>query len=192
MSQMYRIALKSSVKRTITASDSITYPIQLTEILPEDEMKDVLKERLRAHGFEEQEDGTFRKPGEAGETITVDLEKMEAEASLSAERDMETEVEATGSGGTRTFAQTEAQRVLAAKEQHAREMLGSKEKGLQEDLTGRLEESEEGRMRDFNEILQETYAESLKRKARQMGEVMEVREGTTEDGQYELTIRVEN
>jgi len=42
----------------------------------------------------------------------------------------------------------------------------------------------------LNEILQEVYAESLKRKAGQMGDILEVSESTSEDGNYELVIRV--
>ena len=39
-------------------------------------------------------------------------------------------------------------------------------------------------------MLQEVYAEALKRQAGQLGEVMEVREGTSPEGQYELVIKV--
>ena len=39
--------------------------------------------------------------------------------------------------------------------------------------------------------LQDVYAEALKRKARKMGDVVDQHEGTNENGEYELVIKVE-
>ena len=45
-------------------------------------------------------------------------------------------------------------------------------------------------MRQLNEILQQVYAESLKRKAAQLGDIMNIQE-STHDGEYELVIHIE-
>ena len=48
MSQLYHIQLKASVSETYDLSDKTVHQLDLTEILPEDEMKDILKRRLQA------------------------------------------------------------------------------------------------------------------------------------------------
>lgn len=190
MSQCFRIQLKESVSRLITSKDKVTYPIKLTEILPEADMKDLLREALLRHGWTE-EDGVFQKVGEAGETITLDLEKMEVSASLEEEREVSTEVEATGKGYKQTEAHQQARQELAQKA--AAQGAEIEEEGtnaLQRELTEALQESEESRQRALNEVLQEVYAESLKRKAGQLGDILEINESQSDDGNYELTIRV--
>ena len=43
----------------------------------------------------------------------------------------------------------------------------------------------------MNQVLQDVYSEALKRKARQLGDVVDQYEGTNENGEYELVIKVE-
>ena len=47
MSQCYHISLSESVSRQIKSDDRVSYPIQLTEILPVDEMRQLLKQNAR-------------------------------------------------------------------------------------------------------------------------------------------------
>lgn len=190
MSQCFRIQLKESVTRLVTSTDTVTYPIQLTDILPEEEMKDLLRAALERHGWTESE-GVYQKVGEAGETITLDLEKMEVSATIEEEREVSTEIEADGQGISNQEARRQARQELAQKAATQGSRL--EEHGtnaLQRELTEALQESEESRQRALNEVLQEVYAESLKRKAGQLGDILEINESQNEDGNYELTIRV--
>lgn len=192
MSQSYRVELKSSVSRSVQADDRVSRRIELTEILPAAEMKDLLRAELEAAGFAQDEasPGKLSALGEAGEEIVVDLDAMELTASLAEEREVSTEVSARGSAWNRRAARKQAAEELARREAQAHGDLEARGKTLQGEVSRKLEESEPGRMRRMNEILQRVYAESLKRKARRLGDVLEVREGVTPEGEYELVIKV--
>ncbi len=193
MSQCYHIELKSAVVRTVKGEDSVSYPIELTDILPADEMKDLLRQQLKDTGWEAQnsEETIFVTEGPGGESLTLDLETMEVTASITTEREVVAEALVQGRGESHQQAQQNAAHQLQEEES----MLGDKiedqgNRELQDEVTSRLAESEADRQRLINEVLQGVYSESLKRKAGQLGDIMEISESTGEDGNYELTIRV--
>ena len=192
MSQMYQIRLASSVTRTVHIGDSVSYPLKLTGILPEEDLLDLLRQALRRRGFEADEGNPQQLigRGDAGERIVVDLDAMTVTAGLDEEAEISTEVTALGDGDTRREALADARQVLAEQRRQAETELKREGRKAQKDLTRRLADSEEQRQRQLHEVLQEVYAEALKRKAGQLGDVMEVREGTSPDGQYELVIKV--
>ena len=61
---------------------------------------------------------------------------------------------------------------------------------VQRRVTQQLAEGEGARLEEMNQVLQGVYSEALKRKARQMGEVVSQHEGTNEAGEYELVIKI--
>ncbi|MEM7014851.1 MAG: hypothetical protein AAF585_25605 [Verrucomicrobiota bacterium] len=193
MSQCYQVQLKQSVSRRVDQDDSVSYPIELTEILPQDEMKDILRGVLESDGWmaEPENSDRFRKTGAAGETLELDLGSMEVTATISDEKEVSADVSATGIGERRSDAKRDANRQLqqqaAAKGDQIEE---AARRVLRDELREKLAESEDDRMRQLNELLQKVYAESLKRKAGQLGDIMEVHESTGEDDNYELVIRV--
>ena len=85
MSQTYRLKLKSSVKKTICAEDSMSYPLELTEIIPEEDMKQLFEKSLESTGFEKQDDGTWKMELENGEVLVVDTEEMVMTVTVCAE-----------------------------------------------------------------------------------------------------------
>ena len=192
MSQMYQVRLASSVTRTVNAGDSVSYPLRLTGILPEAELLELLRQALLRRGFAVDEGDPERLEGEgsAGERIVVDLGAKTVTASLEEESELAAEVNVAGRGYNRQQALAEARRDLAEHRRQAAARLEREGKAAERQLTRRLADSDEERRRQLHEMLQEVYAEALKRKAGQLGDVMEVREGTTSDGQYELVIKV--
>ena len=82
MSQSYVIRVSASVQERVHAKDKRSSSLVLTEIVPVSEQREILREKLKEHGFEEQEgsDGQVlvRKRGRVVET--VDLEEMTVEA----------------------------------------------------------------------------------------------------------------
>lgn len=192
MSQLYRLQLSSSVSRTVTASDSVCYPIRLTAIQPEDEMVELLREALLRHGFEpDGEDHLLRGRGPEGEDLVVDLDAMTLTATLEEEKELVTQAAAHGTGESRREARVRAEAELDANREAAEQRLEREGKQVQRQLSRRLERSEAARNRQLHEVLQEVYAEALKRKARTLGDVTELRESTSDDGQYELVITIE-
>lgn len=91
MSLSYRVSLQ--VCEVVSADDKTTHKLDLQSILPEDEMKGLLRDSLTARGFEEQEDGTLKRVEEGGEVITVNLEDLTMTTELASEDTVEGKVE---------------------------------------------------------------------------------------------------
>lgn len=192
MSQTYRISLKSSVSKVIKAEDSISYPLELTEIVPLEDMKEAFVKGLLERGFTEVSEKVYEMTLDNGEVLSVDIDSMTLTASLKAEKEVAAEVEVSGRGNSKSNANKDAQSRLSRLEEVTEERIENK--GLEDlgkELSEKLTEAEADRLKLINEILQDVYSQSLKKKAATLGNVMEIREGTNEDGQYELDIKVE-
>lgn len=191
MSQLYKIQLKTSVSESFTLNDAIVHRLDLTSILPQEEMVDILKGVLTQEGFVEQEDGTYTAQGADGEVIVFDLDEMQVSAQLEEEKSLQTDVVVQGQAwDSRSEARHNAQAQLRDAKDAAKSQLETESKKLQKELSQKLADGESARVRQMNEILQQVYAESLKRKAGQLGDIMGIKESTHE-GQYELVIHIE-
>lgn len=194
MSQCYRVQLKASISRTVEAEDSVSYPLELTPLLPEPEMRGILAGVLNTAGWAEsaEKPGLFRSTGPAGEELVLDLETMTVTARLTRQNEVRTEVAADGSGESQTGAQRSAEVLLRVREEAAASSLEeSGTRDLQRAVREALKAGGEARQLQLHGLLQQVYAEALKRKAGQLGTVMEIQESTNADGNYELVIRVE-
>jgi len=192
MSQCYQVKLKESISRVIQHSDTVTYPLELTELLPKERMLEILKEVLLQEGWieSEQNKNTLTKKGTVGEDITLDLESMIVSATLEEEREVSTEIEVTQDGYDRKVAQQQARDALNQKVGSVGDQIEEQgNRDLKNELIEALESSDADRQRDLNQILQQVYGIALKEKAGQMGEILEVQESQSDDN-YELTIRI--
>ena len=191
MSQCYRVQLQASISRTVEAEDSVSYPLELTALLPEPEMRDLLASALAQQGW--TADGRiFRRTGPSGEALELDLDTMTLTARLARQSEVVTDVEAVGRAESQTHAEQEARRLLQERGEAAGQGIAEAGKRtLQREVSAALAAGEDARRAELHGVLQQVYAEALKRKAGQLGNVMEVQEGTDADGNYELSIRVE-
>ena len=194
MSQVYHVKLKESVSETFSVSDHVKHKLCLTPILPEGEMVALLKQQLLDAGYTE-EAGALTLENERGEHVSVDLEALEATVTLSRSREVKEELTATASYENDRGPGREAAEQRAADEL-AKKLSDHKVKGervtqaLTQDVINALSEHREAQQAELNQVLQRVYTESLKRKASQLGDVLEVTESTV-DGQYELVIKIE-
>jgi len=194
MSQVYHVKLKESVSETFSVSDHVKHKLCLTPILPEEEMVALLKQQLLEAGYTE-EAGALTLENERGEHVSVDLEALEATVTLSRSREVKEELTATASYENDRGPGREAAEQRAADEL-AKKLSDHKVKGervtqaLTQDVINALSEHREAQQAELNQVLQRVYTESLKRKASQLGDVLEVSESTV-DGQYELVIKIE-
>src|SRR5262249_14357940 len=69
MSRAYRIRVKESISQDLSASDEVCSDLEILEILPGDQMADLLEGELKGRGFEE-EDGKLVRTKD-GVTVTV-------------------------------------------------------------------------------------------------------------------------
>jgi hypothetical protein len=191
MSRAYWIKLSSSVSESIHASDKATHKIDLEEVVPQGEMRDIVSQALEDSGWTQSPDNEDQYEKKLGDvTMTWDLASNQVEATLEARQDVEKDVNVEGRAYSQDAAKREASRLLQQREQQARDQISAEEEALQRKLTQALEAGEQDRVREINEVLQKAYADALKRKARRLGNILSVQESTSEDGDYQLTITV--
>ncbi len=189
MSRAYWVKLSSSVVETINASDRATHRIQLDAVVPEGEMDQILEGALEESGWEKDGDKRFRKTVD-GVELVWDLDKGVVEATAEASQEVAREVQVEGRAYSQDAAQQQAERQLQQREQQTRDAIGSEQEQLQKKLTKKLGDNEQERVREINGVLQKAYTEGLKRKARRMGNVTSIQEGTSAEGEYQLTITI--
>ncbi|MEL6178334.1 MAG: hypothetical protein AAFS10_05245 [Myxococcota bacterium] len=191
MSRAYWVKLSSSVSETINANDKATHKIDLEAVVPEGEMSEILRGALEEAGWEKSDnkDNAYEKNVE-GVTLVWDLEEMTVEAQVEGSETVSRNIAVEGRGYDRGTAKREAERMLQQEEESARDAIQSETDRLQQELSKKLDENEQQRVREINGVLQRTYAEGLKRKAGRMGNVTSINESTSPEGEYQLTITI--
>jgi hypothetical protein len=188
MSRTYRVSVSESLSRIIKAEDRVSTQLEILQVLPPEQMAGLLADELVKQGFER--DGEKLTRTQDGVKVTVDV--MTGTVTVSAEASEETEVEGTREGRSYDEGGKHAKQV---KEQLRSELQKDLEKKVTQKtaaLQGKVTDRLEGQLRDLrqelDQVVNRVTAESLKRKAAQLGQIKEM----TEDPQAgSLTIVVE-
>ena len=194
MSQSYVIKVSASVQEQVRAKDRRVKRLVLTEIVPRDEQKELVRRALEGRGWKAQEgepDALTRTAD--GVTETVDLKEMTVESSVELDRTLERERTVVVRGdrdrddpeARRAREQQTLERQLAITEEER----AKAQSALQREIATTLDDTEAARARELNEVVREVYAEGLKRKAARLGSITEVREGRAGED-YELVIKI--
>lgn len=188
MSRAYRIRVKESINQDLSASDEVCSDLEILEILPGDQMADLLDGELKRRGFEEKDGKLVRR--QAGVTVTVDPKSGEVSVKAETQETVELESEKEGWGyddvGPRS-AQIRKRLSEEAKADLERRADKQKER-LQGEATEKLEGVMDDVRKDLNDAVNAVTREALKRKAAQLGQIKEM----TEDPEAgSLTIKVE-
>ena len=155
-------------------------------------MKDLLRETLIASGLTREEGDGDRWILEDGrERTIIDLDAMEVTTTRQDEAVVKADVTASGRGYSQSAAREDARLRLEEARAQARAALQAQSKRQQGQLSQELATSDQERQALLHLLLQQVYAESLKRKARQLGDIVDIQEGTSSSGEYELVIKVE-
>ena len=174
MSRGYRIEVPLQVARgTVTGSDSLSICIDVLPILPEGDMRDIVRKTLKDRGWKEGKDGTLEKP--LGDGATAVLEKDGQTVTVK----LETSQEVQGQGRT----DQEANSALEQRKEQA-------EKEAKARATRQLARAEPAVRSELDDAVQRVYVEALKQKAAQMGSVTSMQETKSSDGSLEITIKV--
>jgi len=96
MSRAYRIKVKESVKRDVKAEDSIRTEIELIEILPAEQMGELLARELEGRGFRRATTARFTRT--EGNGVTIAVEPCTGEVTIRAETEQTVEVEGNPRG----------------------------------------------------------------------------------------------
>lgn len=190
MSRAYRIRIKESLARDIRAEDEICSQIEILEVLPPEQMGELLAQELEKRGFEREEDGTLTREGD-GVTVTVD--PCECKVTIRASTEEHVELEANKEGyayddvgpGSKSVRQNLEKEAKADLERRATQ----KESELQTKATEKLEKELERLQPEINEVVNRVTSEALKQKAAQMGTIKEISEDA-ESGSLTITVEV--
>ena len=188
MSRAYRIRVSESLSRTLRAEDSVCTQLELLEVLPAEQMAELLRQELERRGFR-NEDGQLVRQDD-GVTTAIDPQTGSVTVSAGSERELELHGQreglsyddfGPGEKNVRRGLQQQLQQDLEKQAEHEQDK-------LQQQATGRLEGHLADLQKELNQAVNRVTAEALKRKAAQLGQIKEM----TEDPQAgSLTIGVE-
>jgi hypothetical protein len=189
MSRAYRIRVRETLKSILRARDHVSTQMEVLEILPREQMADLLREELERRGFQRRGQNLVRQ--DRGITITVEPDT--GTVTVQAETATEVDLQANREGHTYEewgrMGRSQTEKVLREEAlKDLQRQADRKTEQLQKEVTDRLE----GRLRDLrvelDQVLNGVTAEALKRKAAQIGQIKEL----TEDRQNgTLTIVLE-
>ncbi len=188
MSQIYRIKLSENlvVEVDACAENRVVHRIEIAPVLPPEDMGKLLVEALIRRGWNRREDGRLEKTNsKTGEERVLDPEAMTLEAKIRGT--MKKKVDQVLVGSRKNINQ---KKLIQERDRQVEEEKRILESKIRAEAARRLEESAKERAGEVQEALRDVYAEALKKKARTLGTVTEIREETGEDGRYRLTIKV--
>lgn len=189
MSRAYRIRVSESLTRTVKAEDSVQTQLELLEVLPCDEMADLLREELKARGYAEDGEKLVRREGD----VTTEIDPADGTVTVRAEAVKRETVTADQEGyayddiGPNEKAVKEGlRRQLQATLQKAADHAESK---LQKETTAKLEGKLADLQQELNQAVNRVTAEALKRKAAQIGQIKDISEDQ-QTGSLTITVEV--
>jgi hypothetical protein len=188
MSRAYRIRVKESVRQDLSASDEVCADLEILEILPGDQMAELVARELKQRGYEEK-DGKLVKTKD-GVTVTVDPKS--GEVTVKAEEGEHVELATEKEGWAYDDVGPRGQTVRKQLSDQAKAELERRAERQQEKLQGEATEQLEGAVgevrKELNDAVNAATREALKQKAAQLGQIKEMSEDP-EAGS--LTIKVE-
>jgi hypothetical protein len=189
MSRAYRIKVSQSLDRTLRAEDSVSTRLEILEVLPADQMADLLAAELEAAGYRREGGQLVRE--QDGVVITVDPKTGEVTVRAKACEDVRLEGEKEGraydEGGPAAKAVRKdlEKQLQSGLEAQAKE----KEAALQSRVTDRLEGELVDLSRELDGAVNRATAEALKIKAAQLGQIKEISEDK-EAGSLTIVVEV--
>ena len=174
MSRAYKIKVSESVSKVIKADDHVSTQLEMLEILPCDQMADLLAEELVKQGFERQGDKVVRKDGDV--TIEVDLESGTVSVSSEASKEVKVKGDKSGYGYDDSGpSQSKTKKQLSADLKKELEgKVDEKEQKLQEKVTDQLEKQLKNLREELDKAVNRATAEALKQKAARIGQIKEM------------------
>jgi hypothetical protein len=189
MSRAYRITVKESSTRELKGGDEICTTLEVLEILPPEQMAELLKRELRQRGYAEQPDGTFTKD-DGPITVTVNPKTCEVsvKSQVKEEVTLDAKRETFGYDDVGPGAKEIRERVKQELQIDLDKRAEQERQRLQAEATNELEKKLCDLQPELSEVVNKITREALKQKAAQLGTVKEMAEDA-ESGS--LTIKIE-
>lgn len=191
MSRRYRIRVRETLRRVVKARDQVSTQLELLEVLPADQMAELLARELEGRGFERHDDVLVRKQGDV--EVEVDLESGAVTVRAASER----EVKIEGEGESYAYGDM-GPGARQTKKQLREELRESLEKDaekqadkLQSEVTDLLEGQLGDITAELDQAVNRATAEALKRKAAQMGRIKQMADDP-ESGSLTIVVELPN
>jgi len=189
MSRAYRITLKESSTRQIQGSDEICTDLEVLEILPKEQMSELLQKELEKRGYKDDGDGKLTR---TDGNITVAIDPKTCEVSVRSDVNENVTLESKGESVGYDDAGPGQAELKERLQKQLKEDLERKAAKASEQLQGKATQELEKKLCDLqpelNEVVNKITREALKQKAQQLGSVKEVSE---DEQSGSLTIKIE-
>ena len=189
MSRAYRIRVQESLRRRIAADDAVCTQLELLEVLPPEQMADLLRDELQRRGFEDKNGRLIRASGDG---LTASIDPKTGEVSVRARASEQLELAGQREGIAYDEIGPNRKNVEKALGQRLRQDLEEQaeheQSKLQTKATERLAAALGDLEKELSGVVNRVTAQALKQKAAQIGQIKEM----TEDPETgSLTIKVE-
>ena len=186
MSRAYRIRVKETVSKVIRAEDHVSSQLEMLDILPCDQMADLLAEELVRLGFKRNGDKVVRTQGNI--EVQVELETGTVTVRSEKSKDVSVSGERIGRGYDAEGTNVKGDLMKSLRSDLAGE-ISDREKSLQNQLTDNLEAALADLRRELDQAVNRVTAQALKQKASQIGQIKELTEDP-ESGSMTIVVEV--
>jgi len=187
VSRAYRVSVKGSVHRVVHVEDGVCTSLEMLPILPKERMGEILAAELAKRGFT-RDGNTSRRTEDDGVIVEVDLTNGAVSVKAEATADIKVDKERT----ERVYEEMLERGRAAAQErvdrEAQREAKDAEDKARTE-VAGRLEKKLGDLRRELDAITNRVTADSLKEKARQLGEIEQMHEDK-DSGELTITVKL--
>jgi hypothetical protein len=188
MSRAYRIRVRESLSRVVRAHDQVSTQLELLEVLPREQMGDLLGQELEARGFRREGRTVVRAANGVQVSVELDTGIVQVRAEAAREVNLEAEREGRAFEDMGPHGDHVAKELRKELRKDLEKKAGEHAGRLQIEVTDRLEGELADLRKELNQAVNRVTAEALKRKAAQLGQIKEI----TEDPQAgSLTIVLE-
>lgn len=182
-----RIVRSKDRSQDVSAQDEIHIDVKLLPVLPEEQMRDILRRVLEADGWTKQEDGSLTKNIEG---VVAQLEPDASRVVLRAvEKKTITVTERRGFDKDAKEEDIDQQLEKGLDDQLAR-ATKAQEEALTRAAVAKLLGAEPSLREQIQTALNKVYREALEQRAKQLGSVEWVKEQGDPGGNYEVTLVV--
>jgi hypothetical protein len=189
MSRAYRIQVSQGLDRVVRGQDSVSTQLEVIEVLPGEQMADLIGRELEGRGFQRDGESLTR----TADGVTTRVEPKTGTVTVTAEGTRKAVVVASAEGRAYDDAGPHASVVKEslnkAVQQDLERKIAEREAALQKEVTDRLERALCDVRLELDGAVNRATAEALKIKAGQLGTIKEIAEDR-ESGSLTIVVEV--
>lgn len=187
MSRAFRIRAADSRTETIHVEDGVCTQLEVLDVLPREEMAELLARELAERGF--QRDGKIMRRVDGEVNIDVDLVEGTVTARVAVEKVVQAEGSEERWSDTEVAPQTVREQLASSVARQIERKIDHERRKLTDEAAAKLEKALRDAKNDLDRAASRATAAGLKVKASRLGEIEEVSEDP-ETGSITIRVRV--